>query len=291
MDWKKLIAGLLYPKPGVLWLLGPGALGLLIYSALCLEASSVISIISYVLSFYALAACVLRAPEMARYVNRVRKENRYLVRYAQDERLRMNISLHGAFIFNGVYAVLQLGLGIWHHSAWFYAMAGYYFLLAAMRLMLARQIYRHEMGREREMEWKKYRLCGVMLLLITLALVIFVLYYVYKIRVFYHHEITVIAMALFTFISLATAIINALRCRGGSSPVCAAARAVALASGAVSMLALENAMLTAFGQESSPLFHRLMLGMTGGAVLILVLGMAVFMIWRAGRKLKEMRSE
>lgn len=45
------------------------------------------------------------------------------------------------------------------------------------------------MGRERETEWKKYRLCGVMLLLITLA--------------------------LFTFISLATAIINALRCRGG----------------------------------------------------------------------------
>jgi len=290
MDWKKLATKLLFPPPLFIWMLWPVALGLLIYSLTAHESADVISIVSYVLSFCALVLVVLRVPDVIRFAQHFRKENKYIVRYISDVRLRINLSLQTAFVFNVIYALFQLCLGLWHHSVWFYSMAGYYLLLAGLRLMLVRYTRIHTPGQQQEIEWKKYRMCGAFLLLITFALAIFIIYFVWKIRVFRHHEITTIAMATYTFASLAMAIWNAIRYKSYGSPAYSAAKAIALVSAIVSVLTLENAMLTAFGQDSSELFRQIMLGATGTAVICAVQGIAVYMIVNAGRKLKAIHN-
>lgn len=289
MNWKRLAKRILFPHPAFVWLLWPAALGLLLYSAAACESTDTISIAAYVLSFWALVLVALRVPDVIRFAGRLRRENKYVVRYTSDVRLRMNISLYRACGFNAVYALFQLCLGLWHHSVWFYSMAGYYLLLGLMRLLLVRYTRSHAPGERQEIEWKKYRLCGLCLMLITLALAIFVIYFVWRIRVFRHHEITTIAMAAYTFASLALAIVNALRYRSYASPVYSAAKAISLASAVVSVLTLENAMLTAFGQDSGELFRQIMLGATGVAVILAVQGIAVYMIANAGRRLRLLR--
>ena len=290
MDWKKITKRLLFPHPVFLWLFVPLALVLLIYSAIFYESTDVISIVSYVCSFCALVLVCLRIPDIIRFVKRFRQENKYAVRYASDVRLRINLSLHGSFLFNSVYAAFQLGLGLWHHSVWFYSMAGYYLLLGLMRLMLVKYTRGHTPGQQPETEWKKYRLCGVLLLMMTLVLTIFILYFVLRIREFKHHEITTISMAAYTFASLALAIINAFRYKKYGSPAYSAAKAISLVSAVVSVLTLENAMLTAFGQDSSELFRQIMLGVTGAAVVCAVQGIAIYMICNAGKKLKAIHN-
>lgn len=286
MDWKKLTSRLLFPHPVFICLFVPSALTLLIYSAAFCESTDMISIISYVCSFCALALVCLRIPDIIRFVKRFRKENKYAVRYASDVRLRINISLYGAFMFNAVYAAFQLVLGLKHHSVWFYSMAGYYLLLGLMRLMLVKYTRTHTPGQQLETEWKKYRLCGILLMLMTIVLTIFILYFVLQIREFRHHEITTISMATYTFASLTLAIINALRYKKYGSPAYSAAKAVSLVSAVVSVLTLENAMLTSFGKEGSGLFRQIMLGATGAAVVCAVQGIAVYMIRNAGKNLK-----
>lgn len=290
MDWKKIATKLLFPPPLFIWMLWPVALGLLAYSALTLESTDVISIVSYVLSFYALMLIFLRVPNIIGFVQRFRKENKYLVRYTSDVRLRINLSLQMAFVFNVIYALFQLCLGFWHHSVWFYSMAVYYLLLAGMRLMLVKYTRIHKPGQQKEIEWRKYRLCGAFLLLITFALAIFIIYFVWKIRVFRHHEITTIAMAAYTFASLAMAIRNAVRYKSYGSPAYSAAKAIVLVSAIVSVLTLENAMLTAFGQDNSELFRQIMLGATGAAVICAVQGIAIYMIRNAGKNLKAIHN-
>lgn len=290
MDWKKVATKLLFPPPLFIWMLWPVALGLLIYSFIAHESADVISIVSYVLSFYALMLILLKVPDIIDIVQRFRKENTYVVRYTSDVRLRINLSLQMVFVFNVIYALFQLCLGLWHHSVWFYSMAGYYLLLAAIRLMLAKYTRIHTPGQKKEMEWKMYRLCGAFLLLITFALAIFIIYFVWKIRVFRHHEITTIAIAAYTFFSLVMAICNVIRYRNYGSPAYSAAKAIALVSAIVSVLTLENAMLTAFGQDSSELFRRIMLGTTGIAVICMVQGIAIYMIVNAGQKLKTIHN-
>lgn len=289
LDWKKLVKRALFWHPAATIFIICVAAALLIYSFAALEPTHPVSIASYVLSFYALVLACVRAPDVARMVGRVRRENRYVVRYTSDVRLRMNIALSGTFLFNAVYALFQLALGLWHRSVWFYAMAVYYALLAVMRLGLVRYTGRHAPGEMQTDEWKKYRFCGVCLLVMTLALMVFNLYFVWKIRVFRHHEITTIAMAAYTFASFTLAICNAIRYRRYGSPAYSAAKAVSLASAIVSMLTLENAMLTAFGQEESEVFRQIMLGATGGGVMLAVTGIAVYMIVHAHTALRQTR--
>lgn len=285
MNWKKLGRRLLLPHAALLALLSLAAAAGLIYGFARLEETDPLRIAAYVLSFYALTACCARVPSLVAAVKRFRRENRYYLRYASDVRLRMNISLWGMCVYNAAYALFQLALGVYHHSGWFYAMAGYYGLLALMRLMLGRYVRAFVPGREQRSEWRKYRLCGAGLLLITLALSVFVIYFVRRLRTVEHHEITVIAMAAYTFGALTLAIANVLRYRRYESPVCSAAKALSLASAATSMLSLEDAMLTAFGAENPLRFRRIMLGASGAADALFILGMAVYMIARATREL------
>ena len=68
-------------------------------------------------------------------------------------------------------------------------------------------------------------------------------------------------------------------------PVRGRAAEFRLTAALVSMLSLETAMLAQFG-GNQPEFRRFMTGASGGAVCVFVLGMAVYMIVHASRKLK-----
>lgn len=287
MNWKKLGKAIFLPHPLVAGLLFPVALIAMLLCTQRLGSEAPLTIAAYALSFYGLVLVCLRIPDMIRFVQRFRQENRYYLLYKNDVQLRVNLSLYGAFGFNAVYALFQLGLGLWHHSAWFYAMAGYYLLLAVMRLTLVRHTHRHTPGEDTALEWRKYRFCGWLLLAMNLALAIFTLYFVYRIRTFRHHEITTITMAAYTFAALTLAIVNAVRYKKYGSPAYSAAKAISLASATVSMLTLENAMLTTFGEESSELFRQIILGVSGIAVILVVQGIALHMILNANRRLRK----
>lgn len=291
MDWKKLGKALLFPHPLAAALVLPLALCLMLYGLLTHGEAAPVTIAAYALSFYGLVLVCLRIPDIIRWVQRFRRENRYYLLYKNDVQLRINISLYSAVGFNAVYAVFQFCLGVWHQSAWFYAMAGYYLLLALMRLTLVRHTHRHAAGEDNAMEWRKYRLCGWLLLVMNLALAIFTLYFVFRIRVFLHHEITTIAMAAYTFTALTMAIINVVRYKKYGSPAYSAAKDISLVSATVSMLTLENALLTTFGEGESELFRQIMLGVSGAAVILIVQGIALYMIINANRKIRINKSQ
>lgn len=286
MDWKKFIKKALFPHP--LWVaaLSIAAAVLLAYSFCALQETEPLRIASYVLSFYALVLVCVRVPDIVRWIRHEQRSNRYYVRYHTDVQLRINIALHGTFAFNASYALFQLCLGFWHHSVWFYAMAAYHLLLAVMRLTLVCHTRRYTPGENTALEWRKYRLCGVCMLVMNLALAVFALYFIFRIRIFRHHEITTIAMAAYTFSALTIAIVNAVRSRKFGSPAFSAAKAISLASATVSMLTLENAMLTTFGHESSEVFCQIILGSSSIAVICIVQGIALYMIINANRALK-----
>ena len=91
---------------------------------------------------------------------------------------------------------------------------------------------------------------------------------------------------------MSTGVRDVIKFRKYKSPVMSAAKAIKLAAALVSMLSLETAMLTQFGSDENPeTFRQIMTGTTGGAVCIIVLAMAVFMIVRSTRQLRELSAE
>ena len=259
----------------------------LIYSALCLKSYDVISIVSYVISFYALIIVCFRIPDMINLFKSVRNENEYVVKYRQDATLRIKLSLYGTLCFNGAYAALQLGMGLWHHSIWFYSLAGYYLLLAIMRFILLRHTKEYNPLQDMKKELNKYRICGMCLLLLNSMLIVILFYIIWQNRTFKHHEVTTIAMAAYTFTTFSFAIINIIRYRKYKSPLFSAAKAISLACACVSMITLEATMLTTFGTGNDEIFRKVMMGSSGGVISMFIVGMAVFMIVNATKQLKN----
>ena len=288
MDLKKLGKALLFPRMWVMILLLPVAAVFLVGSMVFIGTSSPIAIASYVISAYTLTVWCFRIPYLISFFKTFKNENKYILIWRRDDRLRVKVSLYGSLAFNTVYALFQLWLGFYHHTFWYYSLAGYYISLAVMRFFLLRHTQRFTPGERMREELIKYRACGWVFLIMNLALSLMIFFMVYWNRTFNHHEITAIAMAAYTFTSFTTAIVNMVRYRKYNSPVYSASKAISFAAACVSMLTLTSTMLTTFSDGTMDLSaRRLMLGLVGGAVSAVVMTMAVYMIAESNKKLKS----
>lgn len=285
---KKIGKSLLFPHIVIMIILLPIAIALLVYSMMFLSSETPIAIASYALSAYTLVIWCVRIPQLITAIKTLKKENKYIKNWVGDVRLRMNVSLYGSFIWNVAYAVFQLCLGLYHSSFWYYSMAAYYIFLAAMRFHLSRHTRKYETGEKLREEFVRYRNCGIVFLVMNLALSLLIFFMVYWNRTVIHHEITTIAMATYTFTTFILAIINLVKYRKYNSPVYSASKIISLVAACVSMLTLTSTMLTTFGEADGILFRKTMLGALGSVISLFTITIAIYMIIRANRSLKQL---
>ena len=289
MDWKKFWKAIIFPHLAVIILFLPFSISLLVFSLIYLKPTAIVSIISYLLAFYMLIVLCFRIPKMISFFKTLKKENKFIQKWFSDVHLRMNVSLYGSLVWNGAFAILQLGLGFYHGSLWFYSMSAYYMLLAIMRFFLLKHTRAYKVNKEEFIETKKYTLCGWLLLVMNLALAIIIFFIVYWNKTFIYSDIITITLATYTFMTFTFAIINCVKYRKYNSPIYSAAKIITLISACVSMLTLETTMLTTFGTQNSEMFRQIMLACTGTVVTIFTIAMAIIMIIRGTKKLRSLK--
>ena len=292
MDWKKLGKALLFPHVAIMIVLVPIATVLLVGSMVFVGTESVIAYISYVLAAYTLTVWCFKIPYLIRFLKAFKDENKYARKWQDDTRLRVNASLYGSLAWNALYGIFQLWLGFYHHTFWFYSLGAYYICLGVMRFFLLLHTRKYAPGEKMQAELVKYRACGIVFLLMNLALALIVFFMVYWNRTFEHHMITAIAMAAYTFTAFTVAIVNVVRYKKYNSPVFSASKAISFAAACVSMLTLTSTLLTTFSDGSMGIVEqKLMLGSVGFAVSGVVVAMAIRMIVKGTKKLKESKAE
>lgn len=278
---------LLFPPRPLMILLIPIATVFLILSMVKLGSESPVSIVSYVLAAYTLTVWCMKIPDIIRFFKNFKKSNKYARLWAQNEHLRAMTTLYGSLIFNAIFAFFQLGLGIYHKSFWFYSLAGYYIMLAALRAYLVYHASKKGVENNFSRELLRYRACGIVFLLMNLSLSAIMIFMIKYDRTFIHHEITTIAIAAYTFTALTAAIVGTVRYRKYNSPVYSASKTVSLAAASVSILTLEATMLTSFGKETTTeLTRKIFLSVSGAAVSVFITAMAIYMIVTATKQLK-----
>lgn len=209
-------------------------------------------------------------------------------RYLADVRFRTDVNLYRSIAINALYIVLKLFLGIYYNAYWFVALAVYYALLVAMRLALVAR--RGKEALTVRQEWRRYRVCGIVLLVMNQALMGIVIYMVQYGRGFRYPGVLIYAMAAYSFYAVILSIVQMVKYRRHGSPLMSAAKAINFVAALVSILALETAMLAEFGGDDEA-FRVIMTSATGGGVCVIVIGMAIYMIARAGKSLKQGEQE
>ena len=274
------------------------AYGLVIYALAGKNVKPYLAYLSYFVSAYALIISITGISGIVRLVRQgidqhplVRKALGVplVSRYLREDMFRAQTGLYQGFFINLLYAGIKLLSGILYRSVWFVTLAVYYILLAVMRASLLHYVRRDE--KNKISEWRRYRLCGIILMFMNAALAGIVILVVRQNSGFEYPGMLIYMMAMYAFYAAITAVRNVVKFRKYGSPVMSAAKVVSLTAALVSMLSLETAMLTQFGAVDDPVFRRIMTASTGAGISILVLGMAVFMIIRSTKQMKYIRQE
>ena len=254
--------------------------------------------LSYLLSAYALIITVTGIIRAVGLVRRGMDKNPFVRkmldhplvdRYLKEDLFRAEAALYQGFFINLLYAGIKMFTGIFYRSVWFITLAVYYILLALMRASLLN--YVRSAGKNKVSEWKRYRLCGIILLFMNIALTGIVILVVHQNSGFEYPGMLIYVMAMYAFYAAITAVRNVIKFRRYGSPVMSAAKVISLTAALVSMLSLETAMLTQFGAANDPMFRQIMTASTGAGISLIVVGMAIFMIARSAKQLKRMETE
>ena len=247
--------------------------------------------ISYIVAAYTVAVWGLQLPKLFKAAKHHAKNNKYIQKISQDVRLRINVSLFFSFLWNSIYAVFQFVLGIQNSSAWYFSFSVYFACLAVLRFFLLRYTREHSSCEDVLLEFKKIRVCGCVLLLITWTLAAVVFLMVYYDKVIAQSKITAIAMATYTFASFIIAIVNVVKYRKYGSPVYDASKILNLVAANVSMLTLSSTLLTVYGTPEDVHFRQIMLGSLGSITCLWIIITAISMIANSTKKIKKIKNK
>jgi hypothetical protein len=255
----------------------------------------VLANISYVLSAYAFIITItgftgivtaLKDGFWELKIIKLIRSTKFGYKFLESMIFRSAVSLHQGLAINILYVALKIVTGIMYRSVWLIAFGIYYLLLAIMRGILVHYVHQHEIGEDTREEYVRYRYCGILLVFMNQALAGIVVYIVHKNQGVTYPGLLIYGMALYAFYSITVSIINVVKFRKVGSPIMSTAKVISLTASCVSMLSLETAMLAQFGGDDYT-FRKIMTSISGGVVCTFVLGMAIYMIIRSTKYLKN----
>lgn len=254
------------------------------------------SFVAYI--FYALAAIslgysvytvVVYAPVFKRKTVEWLKSHEFTAKLYGQYGFRTIVFAVVSFVISTAYAVFNGTLGIVYLSLWYGALGAYYLLLALTRggvLVYHRRKVKYD---EAEMKLRAavtYSACGVMLILLPLALSFAILEMVISERAFVRAGMMIYVSAAYTFYKIITSTVNIFKARRDDDLTVQAIRNVNLADALVSVLALQTAMFHEFSPEES---FGLANSVTGAVVCALTAATGVFMLLSGVIKIKRLK--
>ncbi len=233
----------------------------------------------YAVSAYSLTIVVVRLVFLWKAGKDRLLDNAFYHRYSTDLDFKAVVSIHLSLAVTLFYCVTKAAAGIYYRSAWFGSMAFYYTVLGVVRYLLLRHI-RREQGNTLQ-AYKKYRFCGYLLLVLTVALGAMSFHTIYDNKAIEYPGFLIYAAAGFTFYNLTMAVFNLVRYGRLHNPIYSASKILALATASVSLFFLQTSMFSAFGDGGKWQYYMNM--GTGAVVFVLIVCFAVFMIWTGTR--------
>jgi len=196
------------------------------------------------------------------------------------------ISMYVEQCVNFCYGGIKILVGSVVGSAWIGADGIYNFTQGCIQLY---QILRHKRTADLERQWKDYRIGGYLIIGMHLTMTGMMFQMIQMGRHESAGEISIIATAAFTFYKLIFAFVAIAKDRKHPNPLESSVIFLNFAQALYNLFVLQTGLLWVFGGPEYP-YQKLMNTMTGTTVCVLVLGMGIYMIRRANKNLKNIKS-
>ena len=199
-----------------------------------------------------------------------------------------------SFTVSVLYSVSHVVISVMEKSVWFGMLAFYYLTLAFMR----GGVLTYQKGKKNKTEYDKkiyqiktFKNVGILLITVTVALTVAVLQMVLINRHFEYAGLMIFVIATYTFYKITMSIINIIKSRKQTDLTIQAVRYINLADSAVSLLALQTALLSAFGGNELGITSAIMNGITGLVVISFIITIGAFMILKSKKEKEKLITE
>ena len=238
----------------------------------------------YALSAYSLTALCIKLPSAVRMEKDWLKNHPKVEGILKNKELKFSLELYLEQFINFAYGIFKIVSGVVIGSAWIGADGIYNFVQALIQLF---QILRRKKPGTIAKQWKSYRFCGVLILLMHLTLIGIVFQTVNWNRVEESGEIMIIATAAFAFYKFISSFIDLAKDRKHTRPIDSSVRMLELSQAIFAIFSLQAGLLHTFGTGES-WEHPLNLAV-GCVVCLLTVAMGIYMIRRANREIKKLQ--
>lgn len=249
------------------------------------------------ITFYVLAAFTLAAScyyiiihirqDIREVIKPAIAANPYTNKLTTDYRWRTIFFAVPGSVSNIVFAIFNGVIGITSSSAWFGTLSAYYILLGIMRAGVVRQerkIARVEEKQEHiRRELSVYRRNSILFVFMAVVLAGAVVLLLNAQGGKDYPGFTIYAVAAYTFYKIIISTIGVIRVGKRKSPLLSITRKIGYVDSCVSLLTLQTAMFASFA-EGEEAFVKLMNGITGTVVCLMVLGIGIQGIASSKRK-------
>ena len=264
-------------------------------NALAFVAYSLFGIAGASLS-YSVYLIVIITPNARKNIVNLLEKHEFTNKLLRNYGFRTVIFTIGSFWASVIFSLFNGYMGIVNRSIWYGALATYYIALTFLRGGIL-TYHKHKKGkstttdfsREEYTKAKVYKNSGIILLVLNVALSSAIAQMIFSDAHFTYIGWTIFAFAAYAFYKITMSIINLVRARKQADLTLKAIINVNLADATVSILALQTALLSTFSDGS--LNISLMNTATGIAVSAFCIGLGVFMITVATKKIKHLQKE
>ena len=198
----------------------------------------------------------------------------------------------GSFVMSLLFSGFNAYMGISNRSIWYGALAAFYIALAFLRGgVLA--YHKSRIGKKTQndeyVKAKVYRNSGIITLILNIALSSAIAQMIFSDAHFTYMGWTIFAYAAYAFYKITMSIIALIKAHKQTDLTVRAIRNINLVDALVSILALQTALLTMFseGEVNISIFNTF----TGIVVSLLSVGIGIYMIISANKKMKEIQKE
>lgn len=284
--------------PGVILVLFPATMVMCIIALNNRGMFPALEYLVYLISAYALAVLIIGLGDISRYfarkmhgsrVWRWANRNPIASLFISDFRFRGELSLYQGLLMSTLFAVFKGAAAIFYQSPWFAAVAGYYVIFGASRLLLVRSYRKSQRtdGEERRRrELKGYQQCACLMFLLNIGMAVMAAQLIFEEHTIAYPGSVIYITAAYTFYILTLSVVNVVKFRRLNSPVLSASKALNLAGALMSLFTLQNALTSRFGSGDSN-FRLAMNSVVGLIVCLSMLAMAVYMLVHSTREMKK----
>ncbi len=257
---------------------------------------------AYLISAYAFTVLIIGFKNILDYIrekafsSRLYKRaenNRITRRFLLDPEFRTAFSLYQGLAVNTAFAIFKGIMGIMYQSFWFGAISIYYFILGFIKLTLIHGRNKAKKYIDKNgavIEYKSCKLCGFLMLILNIGMAGMAVQMVRDNRYYEYPGLMIYISAAYAFYILTLSIVNLVKSGQLKSPIFSASKALNFTGALMSIYALQTALMARFGGEDA-VFRQLINSITGGAICVIIFGIAVFMIIRSQVRLNNLKGE